>query len=160
MSLVSTINKTADDWWACKFWLTKGPLGYIRVAKPQISLHSHDSGQDLRYQSYIFRKVTLLCKRTAKILTRQRRCAGWSGSSLFAYVLRSFFSLTDPNILQKYIYWEQTSTNICTDVFCRWLNNKWTLACKYEQMLRSKYITTLFIRPLLPLQLRLQRLGL
>ena len=33
-----------------------------------------------------------MCRRTAKVLTRLHGCAGWSGSLLFTYVLRSLFS--------------------------------------------------------------------
>ena len=38
---------------------------------------------------------SLLCRRTAKILTRLCECAGWSGSSLVAYILGSLFSTAD-----------------------------------------------------------------
>ena len=72
--------------------LTKWPFGHIRITKPQTGLRSHVSRQNLLYCSYIFKKVPILCRRTAKILTRLRGCAVWAGSSLFAYVLRSLFS--------------------------------------------------------------------
>ena len=77
--------------------LTKRPLGHIRMAKPQTSLRSHASGQDLCYKSYIFNKIHILCGRAAKILTRMRGLTGWSDSALFAYVLRFLFSAAGPN---------------------------------------------------------------
>ena len=33
--------------------LTERPLGQIRMARLRTSLHSHESGQDLRYMSYV-----------------------------------------------------------------------------------------------------------
>ena len=43
-----------------------------------------------------FNKAPILSMRTAKILTSLRIRAGWSGSFLFAYVLRSHFSDSGP----------------------------------------------------------------
>ena len=50
------------------------------------------------YSLVVVYKVPIVCRRTAKILTRQHGCAVWSGSSLFAYVLRSLFSAADQYI--------------------------------------------------------------
>ena len=76
----------------------KNALREYRTAKPQTSLRSHLYGLlvlifykvPILYR--LFYKVPILCRRTAKILTGVRGCAGWSGSSLFVYVLRFLFS--------------------------------------------------------------------
>ena len=45
------------------------------------------------------RSLYCVSKQPAKILTRLRGCADWSGSQLFAFVLRCLFSAPGPNIL-------------------------------------------------------------
>ena len=73
-------------------WQNKA-LRHIRMSKTQTGLRSHASGQEL---PYIFYNISILCRRTVKILTRLRGCAGWSRSSLFAYVVRHLFSAAGP----------------------------------------------------------------
>ena len=45
-----------------KLQADKKTLGHIRIAKPQISLRSHALGHDIRYLSFIFNKIPLLCR--------------------------------------------------------------------------------------------------
>ena len=64
-------------------------------AKPRVGL-----GSSLLVL-YLLQGPSRYCvsKQPAKILTRLRGCADWSGSPLFAFVLRCLFSAPGPNML-------------------------------------------------------------